>query len=197
MHEALQWIGGGCYLLNKAFFAAAERTHTRGDVVRARRWRIASWVVYLAGLPPWVIIFVGWRNWIAASVEASGAPSMLLGLILALRGDTRNPPVWLDRVALACIPLGFAYSLYDFGGLTVLNQWLEIGLTSGFLVGTYQLARDRASGYLWFVLMHVTCGWLMEIQGYPWLLAQQVASLGFIVYAYVVRRRRASVPGSM
>lgn len=194
MHEVLQWIGGGCYLLNKVFFAAAERVRTRGDVAGARRWRIVSWAVYLVGLPPWVIIFVSWRNWIAASVEASGAPAMLLGLVLALRGSVGDPPKWLDRIALACIPLGFAYSLYDFGGLTTLTQWLEIGLVLGFLIGTYQLARDRASGYLWFVLMHITCGGLMGIQGYSWLLAQQVVSLGFIVYAYAIRRRRAALP---
>lgn len=189
MHALLQWLGGGFYLLNKIFFSFSERASLRGNERLARRWRIASWAVYLVGLPPWVIIFVSWRNWIAASVEASGAPAMFLGLVLALRGTAKDPPKWLDRLALVCVPLGFAVSLYDFGGLKTLNQWLEIGLTSGFLVGTYQLARDRASGYLWFVLMHVTCGWLMHIQGYPWLLAQQVASLGFILDAYVTCRR--------
>ena len=191
MHEVLQWLGGGFYLLNKIFFSFSERARNRRSEALARRWRIASWAVYLVGLPPWVIIFVSWRNWIAASVEASGAPSMILGLVLALRGTAKDPPRWLDRLAIVCVPIGFAVSLYDFGGLTALNQWLEIGLVSGFLLGTYQLARDRASGYLWFVLMHVSCGWLMWIQGYPWLLGQQVVSLGFIVYAYVARRRRS------
>ncbi|MDO8598902.1 MAG: hypothetical protein Q7S02_02240 [bacterium] len=196
MHEFLQWIGGGCYLLNKVFFAVAERTRNRGDVVGAQRWRIAAWAVYLVGLPPWVIILVSWRNWIAAAVEASGAPAMALGLILAWRGDTRKPPRWLNILALVCAALGFAASIADFGGITTLNQKLEIGLVSGFLVGTNLLAHGRTSGYLWFVLMHVSCGWLMWIQGYPWLLGQQVASFGFIVYAYAVRRRRAPVPGT-
>ena len=115
---------------------------------------------------------------------------MLLGLVTALRGTTKNTPRRLDLLAIVCIPLGFAYSLYDFGGLNTINQWLEIGLVVGFLVGTYLLAKERASGYLWYVLMHVTCGWLMWIQGYPWLFLQQVASLGFIVYAYVVTQIR-------
>ncbi|MEK7164438.1 MAG: hypothetical protein AAB779_00665, partial [Patescibacteria group bacterium] len=146
--------------------------------------------VYLAGLPPWVTIFVGSRNWIAASVEASGAPAMLLGLIIALRGTTKKPPRWLDHLALICIPLGFSYSLYDFGGLNTLNQWLEIGLVAGFLVGTYLLAKERASGYLWYVLMHISCGWLMWIQDYPWLFIQQAASLVFIADAYRATRSR-------
>lgn len=115
---------------------------------------------------------------------------MLLGLVMAFRGTTKDPPAWLNRLAFVCAPFGLAVSCYDFGGLKTLNQWLEIGLVAGFLIGTYQLARDRASGYLWFVLMHVSCGWLMYIQGYPWLVAQQIASLGFILDAYVTRRQR-------
>lgn len=184
MHQVLQVLGGGFYLLNKIFLWLAERKKRRGEQAGARKWRIASWAVYLVGLPPWVIIFVSWRNWIAASVEASGAPAMLLGLVIALRGTAEDPPQWLDRIALVCIPLGFAYSLYDFGGLNTFNQWLEIGLVVGYLVGTYQLAKERATGYLWYVLMHVTCGWLMWIQGYPWLFLQQLISFVFIADAY-------------
>ena len=190
MHQVLQWLGGGVYLLNKIFLSFSEYARNRGDEARARKWRIASWAVYLVGLPPWVIIFISWRNWIAASVEASGAPAMVLGLVIALRGTTKNPPRWLDHLALICIPLGFGYSLYDFGGITTINQWLEIGLVLGFLVGTYLLAKERASGYLWYVLMHVTCGWLMWIQGYPWLFLQQLVSLVFIVDAYRMTQKR-------
>lgn len=189
MQLVLQWLGGGLYLLNKVFLSFSERASKRGQAEHARRWRIAAWSVYLAGLPPWVIIFLTWRNWIAASVEASGAPAMLLGLVTAMRGESKTPPRWLDRLALVCVPLGFAYSLYDFGGLNTLNQWLEIGLVAGFLIGTYQLAKVRSSGYPWFVLMHLSCGWLMWIQGYPWLLLQQVLSLAFIVDAYLTQRR--------
>lgn len=193
MFQVLQWLGGGFYLLNKIFLSFSEHTRNRGNETMARRWRIASWVVYLFGLLPWVIIFVSWHNWIAASVEASGAPAMLLGLVIAFQGTKKNPPRWLDHLALVCIPLGFAYSLYDFGGLNTINQWLEIGLVVGFLVGTYLLAKERSGGYLWYVLMHVSCGWLMWIQGYPWLFLQQVVSLGFIVDAYRVTRQRKAV----
>lgn len=190
MHQVLQWLGGGFYLLNKIFLSFSERTRNRGDEARARIWRIASWAVYLVGLPPWVIIFVSWRNWIAASVEASGAPAMVLGIVIALRGTTKNPPRWLDHLALICIPLGFAYSIYDFGGITTVNQWLEIALVLGFLVGTYLLAKERASGYLWYILMHVSGGLLMWVQSYPWLFLQQLLSLGFIVDAYRITQKR-------
>ncbi len=134
--------------------------------------------------------FVGSHNWIAASVEASGAPAMFLGLIAAFRGTAKKPPRWLDQLALICIPLGFAYSLYDFGGLNTVNQFLEVGLVLGFLLGTYSLAKNHPIGYLFYVLMHLTCGTLMWIQDYPWLFLQQVISLGFILDAYVNAKRR-------
>ena len=188
MSELMQWLGGGGYLLNKIFLSFSEHALIHKKFWQARSWRIASWAVYLIGLPPWVIIFISKRNWIAASVETSGAPAMLLGLVIACKGMNKKPPAWLDHLAVVCIPLGFAYSLYDFGGLNTLNQWLEIGLVLGFLVGTYLLAKHHPSGYLWYVLMHISCGWLMWIQHYSWLFGQQMISLIFIGDAYWVTR---------
>ncbi|MBI4437971.1 hypothetical protein HY631_03415 [Candidatus Uhrbacteria bacterium] len=52
MDLILQVLAGGFYLLNKAFLWMSERTRRAGDVKAGRRWRIASWAVYLAGLPP-------------------------------------------------------------------------------------------------------------------------------------------------
>lgn len=184
----LKWVGGVGYLLNKVFFSFAERMKKKSRVVIARRWRIAAWFVYLIGLPPWVILFASWRNWIAAGVELSGGPSMLLGLIIAVRGSGKKPPRWLDRGALFLIPIGFLYSLYDFGGFTSLNQLLEVGLVIGFLLGTYQLAKQQRSGYLWFVVMHISCAWLMLIQDSPWLYRHQIISLVFILDAYLMSR---------
>lgn len=192
MQLVLQWSAGGLYLLNKVFFSFAERARRRGEPKFERRWKIASWAVYLAGLPPWVVLFAGWHNWIAAGVEASGAPAMGLGLASAIRGFEKKPSWWigwLDRFAAICIPLGFAYSLYDFGGLATVNQWLEIALVLGYLVGTYDLAKDRARGYFWFVLMHLSCGYLMWIQKSPWLALQQAVSLLFIADAALTRLR--------
>ncbi|MFC1662982.1 nicotinamide mononucleotide transporter [Patescibacteria group bacterium] len=175
------------YLLNKIFFSRAERSQS---VIAARRWRIASWAVYLLGLPPWLIIFVSERNWIAAGLEAGGTPAMLLGLIIALRGKGRAPR-WLDYVALLAITVGIIYSLKDFGGLNTINQYLELGLTLGFLVGTYQLAKEKPQGYLWFILMNLSCGSLMAVQHYYWLMLQQMVSLGFVIDAYRTQKHRA------
>lgn len=191
MDLLLQWLGGGFYLLNKIFLSVSERARRSGDLANGRRWRIAAWSVYLVGLPAWVILFVLNRNWIAASVEASGVPAMALGLVIAVRGLDAVPPPWLERLALACIPLGFLYSLWDFGGFGTLNQWLETALVVSFLVGTYQLAKERSTGYLWYVAMHVSTGWLMWIQDYPWLCLQQFVSLFFVADAYLVQRDAA------
>ncbi|MFA5945671.1 MAG: hypothetical protein WC802_02055 [Patescibacteria group bacterium] len=196
MHHLLQFLGGGFYLLNKVFFSFSERARRKGDQVKARQWRIAAWAVYIIGLPPWVAIFITEHNWIAASVETSGVPAMVMGLILALRsGEKKIVPRWLDYLAFICVPLGFVYSLYDFHGLNTLKQWLEIGLVAGFLIGTYQLAKEHPGGYLWYVLMHISCGYLMWVESYPWLLLQQLVSLGFIADAYLTQRQKPRTAG--
>jgi hypothetical protein len=196
VHHLLQFLGGGFYLLNKVFFSFSERARRKGDQVKARQWRIAAWAVYIIGLPPWVAIFITEHNWIAASVETSGVPAMVMGLILALRsGEKKIVPRWLDYLAFICVPLGFVYSLYDFHGLNTLKQWLEIGLVAGFLIGTYQLAKEHPGGYLWYVLMHISCGYLMWVESYPWLLLQQLVSLGFIADAYLTQRQKPRTAG--
>jgi hypothetical protein len=77
---SLQIWGGLFYLLNKIFFSQAERSKT---TMRRRVWRIRSWIVYLAGLPAWIIVFTSEHNWIAAGVESGGAPAIIVGLIIS------------------------------------------------------------------------------------------------------------------
>lgn len=190
MDGIIQILAGAFYLLNKIFLWLSEKSGYKEGKSLGQKWRLASWVVYLAGLPPWIIIFISEKNWIAASVEASGAPAMTLGLVSALYGLKKSPPKWLDYTALICIPLGFAYSFYEFGGINTINQFLEITLVLGFLIGTYKLAKSRVSGYLWYILMHVACAWLMYLQGYLWLFVQQLVSLIFIGDSYRLARRK-------
>lgn len=185
MGTVLQLIAGIFYLLNKIFLNFSEKSNEK----TAQRWRIAAWIVYLVGLPAWVIIFIIRHNWIAASVEASGVPAMVLGLVMAIKGTTKDAPRWLDNLAIFCIPLGFGFSIYDFGGITTLNQVLEITMVVGFLVGTYLLAKKKPGGYLWYVLMNISCAYLMRIQGYPWLFLQQCISLFFVGNAYITTQR--------
>lgn len=176
--------GGVFYLLNKIFFSQAERSIGK----KKQTWKQRSWLVYLIGLPAWIILFVSQRNWIAMALETSGAPSMFLGLINARRQGIAEP-LWLKRLAQVLIAGGLCYSLYDFGGLTTMNQGLELSLTGGFLIGTYQLAQNKPSGYLWYMLMNLSCGLLMYIQGFLVLVAQQAISLLFVVDAYRMHRQ--------
>lgn len=183
----LQVVGGIFFLGQKILLAVAERQE-RVDPSN-RSWRIWSWVLYLIGLPAWVAIFILERNWIAAALEASGAPAMVLGLIIAIRGKGEAPK-WLDAFSIIGIVCGVSYSLYDFGGFNTLRQWLEAFMAVGFLIGTYRLAKKHNDGYLWYLLMCAACCGLMFIQKYYGLTAQQVVSLGFIVYGYILARRK-------
>jgi hypothetical protein len=188
----MQLGGGFFYLLNKIFFSFKERTV--GNL--SRQWRIWAWVVYIIGLPFWLVILSHEKNWMVTFVEAGGLPSMGLGLFLAFRRKDEEPTEkskrWeqrLDTFARAAAFLGIAYSVYDFGGFATLNQWVELGVVVGFLVGTYRLANDKLDGYLWFLLMNASAGLLMYIQNYEWLAAQQVVSLLFVLDAYRMKKR--------
>jgi hypothetical protein len=79
------------------------------------------------------------------------------------------------------------------GGLTSLSQVLELGMASGFLMGTYLLSKDKPHGYFWLMLGNITCAGLMGIQAQWLLLAEQTISLGFVFDAYWVQRRRLKI----
>jgi len=181
----LQIWGGVFYLLNKIFFSRAERSKNE----RFRRvWRIRSWIVYLAGLPAWVVVFISEHNWIAAGVESGGAPAMTIGLIIAWRGHG-NEPKWLDYVAKLSVLIGLTLSFYEFGGIKTLNQFLELGIAAGFLMGTYMMAKDKVQGYFWLMLGNVSCASLMGLEGFFVLMAQQTVSLFFVTDAYLARKQ--------
>jgi len=195
MDLILQAWGGGFYLLNKICFAFAEG---RAEPSK-RKLRVAGWVVYLLGLPAWVIILVGKHDWMAAAIEAGGAPAMLFGLINAYRGEIA-PNRRFDRIiaffTYSVLALGIGYSLYDYGGLTALSQLLEIGIVVGFLLGSYLLAKKNSAGWLFFMLMNISTGSLMFLQDKNLLAAQQLVSLCFVVYGYLSALRVAGRAGA-
>ena len=113
---------------------------------------------------------------------------MLVGLIIAWRGHGHEPK-WLDYIARLSVLAGMGLSLYEFGGIKTVNQWLELGIAAGFLMGTYTLAKDKAHGYFWLMLGNVSCASLMGIEGYYILMIQQLVSLLFVTDAYWVRKK--------
>jgi hypothetical protein len=185
----LQIWGGLGYLLNKVCFSQAERSKR----IKVRRfWLIRSWIVYIAGLPAWVIVFVSERNWIAAGVESSGAPAMIGGLIIALRGHG-TVPKWLDSISKVGVFIGLTLSVYEFGGITTTNQLLELGIAAGFLFGTYLMAKDNMKGYIWLMIGNISCATLMGLEGFTILMIQQLVSLIFVADAFLVRRKKYTI----
>lgn len=190
MDLVLQVWGGGLYLLNKIFFALAEG---RQETLQ-RKLRILGWVVYLLGVPAWVIILVSKHDWIAAAIEAGGVPAMLFGLLNACR-NTDTAGKTLDLIAAlftyAALVLGVGYSLYDYRGLTSGSQILEIGVMIGFLLGSYLLAKKNTYGWLFFMLMNGSMASLMLLQQKPLLTIQQLVSLCFVIYGFTVALKTA------
>ncbi len=142
--------------------------------------------MFLLGLPCWLIILTNERNWILAGLELTGGLSMILGI---LTSTNRTPPRWLEYLIFILIPLGLGYSIYDFGGITNLNQLLEILSSFGFLIGTYLLAKDNSIGYIMYLVMHLATSILLLRQNYFWLTVQQLLSLVFVFDAIAQRRK--------
>jgi len=186
----LQVWGGVCYLLNKIFLSWAEGARNN------KRWRVRGWTIYLIGLPAWIIILIVKQNWIAVAIEAGGAPAMILGLVVALKG-LKNAPKWLSKGAeifvYISLAFGIAYSVHDFRGITTITQAFEIGVMAGFLIGSYLLANNNPAGWLWFMLMNASMGALMAIQTKPILAIQQMLSLGFVIRGFIQSRQKAKV----
>ncbi|CAB5160852.1 hypothetical protein D3OALGA1CA_5051 [Olavius algarvensis associated proteobacterium Delta 3] len=190
MDLLLQIWGGGFYLLNKVFFAFAEG---KAETTK-RKLKILGWSIYILGVPAWVIILVGKHDWIAASIEAGGLPAMLFGLCNVYQ-NTETPNKIFDFIAscftYAFLILGVCYSVYDYGGLPSVSQFLETGVMVGFLIGSYLLAKNSVYGWLFFMLMNGSMGSLMWIQDKPILAAQQAVSLCFVIYGFTVAMKTA------
>ena len=194
MDLLLQIWGGSFYLTNKICFALAEG---RQDHHTKRSLKLFGWLIYILGVPAWITILIIKHNWIAASIEAGGLPAMFFGL-LNVYTKNKNPNKTFDYIVslftYGSILLGVGYSLYDFGGIVSISQVLEIGVMTGFLFGSYLLAKNNVNGWLFFMLMNGSMGALMLIQNKPILMLQQGVSLCFVVYGFIVACKSKKIP---
>lgn len=111
---------------------------------------------------------------------------MIMGLIIAQSGHGKEPK-WLDYTAKITMISGLILSIYEFGGINTINQVLEMGIAAGFLMGTYLLAKDNVYGYFWLIIGNLSCSALMGIQGFFFLMAQQLISIIFVTDACIAR----------
>jgi len=185
MNLFLQIWGGSFYLSNKILLAIAESRPKKSK----RLFRLAGWLLYILGVPAWVIILISQQNWIAASIEVGGVPSMLLGLYNVYEKEeisSKRFDIIARSVAYVSLALGLGYSIHENGGINSVTQLLELVIMTGFLLGSYFLARNNSSGWLFFMLTNGSMAILMFIQNAPILLIQQIFSLFFVCYGYTL-----------
>ncbi len=189
----LQTWGGGMYLLNKMFLAIAEGKQSAWK----RNIKIIGWIVYILGVPAWVILLALKNDWIAASIEFGGVPAMLFGLYTVYT-DTTQPNKLFDTVTslftIGSIIIGVALSVYTHHGITSLHQLLELGVMIGFLLGSYFMAKGRQYGWIFFMIMNASMGTLMLLQHKPILANQQLVSLCFVLYGYTMAVKNSITP---
>ncbi|MDH3353875.1 MAG: hypothetical protein OEL79_01525 [Chromatiales bacterium] len=178
----LQAWGGIFYLANKIYFSLSETKI--GD--KKNQFKLIAWSTYLIGVPAWIVLLIGKNDWIAASIEAGGIPAMLLGLYKTFYKTPASPLVELavKYITYFAIAFGVFISVQHYGGITSISQFLEIGVTLGFLMGSYLMTQHNSNGYLFFVLMNLSMASLMFLQDKNILMVQQLVSLLFVIYGY-------------
>ena len=182
MEIFLQIWGGTGYFLAKVFLVRAEFTE------KDKKWRLAGWIVYLLGLPAWVILLAGRQNWIAAAIETAGVPAIILGIVLAWKQKNNPKKIidWCIRLFTGLmIILGVSYSIYTFNGIRTFSQVLEILIIFGYLVSNYLLAKRNPFAWLVFVVGLGSMSLLMFIQGKPILCIQQIISLIPVIIGFI------------
>lgn len=181
-----QILGGGFYLLNKIFLSLGER---KGE---KKFWKLNmkawSWISFLIGIPFWLYLFLIDKNYIALGLESSAIPSLILGLIISIKGLKTKEPLWIKYFVIFSVIFGLYFSIDHYHGLNNLTQISEIVMVSTFLIGTYYLAKQRNIGYLYYILMHIACIYLMYLNEYKGLMLQQLISIGFVIDAYIISK---------
>ncbi len=183
MDIILQIFGGLSYLTNKILFAFAENKSPKVK----RSLKIKGWIIYILGVPAWVIILISNQNWIAASIEVGGIPSMLLGLYNTYH-DHKKEHKWFNIFVTTStylsLAFGLTYSLIYNNGISSLSQILEMGVMIGFLFGSYFMAKNNSIGWLFFMLMNLSMSALMLLEDKSILMIQQLISLCFVIYGF-------------
>lgn len=189
MNMSLQIWAAISYLSHRILFSFAESK----PAATKRKMKIVGWVIFILGVPAWVIILASKNDWIAASVEAGGLPSMFLGLYNTIYHNKPSHKIWSRLVGIftvCALFFGVFFSLRHHGSLHSLSQFLEIGVVVGFLIGSYFMAKDHINGWLFFMLMNISAASLMLLHGNFILMVQQLISLGFVMYGFWQARKQ-------
>lgn len=189
MDLILQIVAGLSYLVNKILFSFAENKSPK----LKKSLKIKGWIIYIVGVPAWVIILTSNQNWIAASIEAGGIPAMLLGLYNTYYDNKKENKLFTTFVSIntyVFVAIGLTYSIIDNNGISSYSQVLEMGVMIGFLFGSYFMAKNHSSGWLFFMLMNLSMATLMLLENKSILMFQQLLSLCFVVYGFYQSKKQ-------
>ena len=184
----LQIWGGLGYLLAKIFLAISE------GMENGRKLRIIGWFSYLIGIPAWVILLVNNNDWVIAANDIGSIPSMILGIIIAWKPNSKvnnKYEKFVKFFTIFMIISGIAYSIYHFHGITTISQVLEIIVIIGFLGGSYLLAKNNPNGWLLFSIMCISIIFLMFIQDKILLSILQGIAFITTITGYIRAKQKA------
>jgi peptidoglycan/LPS O-acetylase OafA/YrhL len=188
MEMFLQCWGGAGYFFSKVFIVRAEFLENH------RNCRLIGLILYLLGMPAWIILFISRQNWMAAATEAAGIPALIFGIVMTWK-QSYNPNKnidWIIRIFTCLMILsGVAYSIYIFNGISKLSQVLEIIIIVTVLSSNYLLAKKNPYTWLTFSAALIATSILMYIQDKPILCIQQLVSLIPVIIGFIKCMKKA------
>jgi hypothetical protein len=77
-----------------------------------RKLRLIGWILYLLGLPAWVVLLISKQNWIASAIETAGVPAIILGIEMTWK-QSNNPNKIIDWCIRIFITIQSQYEAID------------------------------------------------------------------------------------
>jgi|GEM_PF-5165046 len=167
------YFGGFCYIIAKFYLCFFE--WNRNVLLKQ-----AGWLVFMIGVLGWIVILSSKQDWIILSVELFGALMLYYGYrsLTTITDEVKD-----ERIAkkllnacfvVVCLVIGY-YVWVD--KIFTLTAWFEIVVASGFIIGSWALARDYWWGWICYILIHLATATLMGEQGEPLLKNLQYLSI--------------------
>ncbi|MDR2447820.1 MAG: hypothetical protein LBD58_11145 [Treponema sp.] len=116
------------------------------------------------GVPAWVILLAGGRDWIAAAIETAGVPAILLGIVMTWKQNNNQNKIidWSVKAFICLVILfGVSYSKYIFNEVKTFSQILEIIIIFAYLASDCLLGKRNPLAWLMFMAGLVSMSVLM------------------------------------
>ncbi|MBI5414286.1 hypothetical protein HZA38_02110 [Candidatus Peregrinibacteria bacterium] len=164
-------LGGFLYFLSKVFLSYVGESDKK-------KIRI-GWIVYLLGVPSWVIILWHYQSYIFCGTELAGGIVIFRGLISSFQEKKKTE---FDSIDIGICVLVFLITLWhtvQTVGFESIVPYLEVIIAVGFPLGGYLRRKENIFCWYAFTAMHLAAMPILWEKGRMLLWTLQALSVFF------------------